>query len=72
VAAVWCSAVVAFEVRSDQDPPYTIAFASFAPLNADIFIADADGSNERALVSPPDLDSIVRGLRFGAIHDVSQ
>lgn len=31
--------------------PYTIAYATFAPLNTGIFIADADGSGERALVA---------------------
>jgi TolB protein len=56
VAAILCSTVVAFEVRPDQDPPYTIAFASFAPLDTDILIADADGSNARPLVPHPDLD----------------
>jgi Tol biopolymer transport system component len=30
---------------------YTIAFASFAPLNLDIFVADADGRNPRPLLS---------------------
>jgi TolB protein len=35
---------------------YTISFASFAPLNTDIFIADADGSNARPLLPHPDLD----------------
>jgi len=35
---------------------YAIAFASFAPLNADIFVADADGSNARPLVADRELD----------------
>jgi Tol biopolymer transport system component len=35
---------------------YTIAFKSFAPNNTDIFIADADGSNARALLPHPALD----------------
>ena len=35
---------------------YAIAFASFAPLNTDIFIADADGSNPKPLLAHPDLD----------------
>lgn len=36
--------------------PYTITFASFAPLNADVFIADADGRNARPLFADADLD----------------
>jgi TolB protein len=35
---------------------YTIAFASFAPLNDDIFIADAAGSNPKPLLPHPDQD----------------
>ncbi len=35
---------------------YGIAFASFAPLNTDIFIADADGSNARPFLADPELD----------------
>jgi TolB protein len=35
---------------------YTLAFASFAPLNADIFIADADGSNAEPLAPHEGLD----------------
>src|SRR6478672_4821455 len=35
---------------------YTLAFASFAPVNMDIFIADADGSNARALLPNPGQD----------------
>lgn len=37
--------------------PYTIAYATFAPLNTGIFIADADGSGERALVADPVFDA---------------
>ena len=33
-----------------------IAFASFAPLNTDIFIADADGSNAKSLIAHTELD----------------
>jgi len=40
-----------------QPPPaYTIAFKSFAPNNADIFIADADGTHARPLAPDPALD----------------
>ncbi|MCI0389437.1 MAG: hypothetical protein MOB07_11840 [Acidobacteria bacterium] len=35
---------------------YTIAFASFAPLNMDLFVADADGSNPKPLLAHPDQD----------------
>lgn len=37
--------------------PYTVAYASFGPLNSAIFIANADGSHERLLVTPSVLDS---------------
>ena len=44
----------------NSDQPRTevlgIAFASFAPLNTDIFIADANGNNARPLIATPDLD----------------
>lgn len=39
-----------------SEPHYTIAFASFAPLNTDIFVADADGSNPKPLLAHRDLD----------------
>ena len=37
-------------------PDYTIAFASFAPNNSDIFIADSDGSHARPLTPHPAAD----------------
>ena len=37
-------------------PAYTVAFTSFAPDNADIFIADGDGRHARALVPHPAQD----------------
>jgi Tol biopolymer transport system component len=43
--------------NSHESPRYEIAFASFAPLNTDIFIADGDGNNAKALFADPDLDS---------------
>ena len=43
-------------ISSDPAPNYSLAFAGFAPLNSDIFIADADGSDPRALLAHPDLD----------------
>ena len=44
--------------RADEQPApgYAIAFASFAPLNTDLFIAEADGRNARPLLPHPDLD----------------
>src|SRR5881394_3752618 len=36
--------------------PHRLTFASFAPLDTDLFIADADGSNARPLLPDPDLD----------------
>ena len=39
------------------DAPYTVAYASFGPLNSAIFIADADGGHERMLISPSARDS---------------
>lgn len=40
-----------------KEPQYEIAFASFAPLNSDLFIADADGGNARPFRPHPDSDS---------------
>ena len=40
------------------DSSYTIAFASFAPLNSEIVVADAEGGHPRVLVA-------------GAVHDVN-
>ena len=42
--------------KTDSSQIYTIAFASFAPLNTDLFIADADGTNPKPLLPNPDLD----------------
>jgi len=41
---------------SPGEPAYNIAFASFAPLNTDIFIADGYGRNAKPLIGHPDLD----------------
>jgi TolB protein len=38
------------------DERYTVAYASVAPLNTDIFIAAGDGSDARPLLAHPDLD----------------
>lgn len=48
-------------------PDYTIAFASFAPNNSDIFIADSDGSNARPLMPHPAVRYGVPELR---VHDI--
>ncbi|MEJ7829904.1 MAG: hypothetical protein WKF91_16975 [Segetibacter sp.] len=39
-----------------SEPTYHLAFASFGPLNTDIFIADADGSNARPFLPHSALD----------------
>ena len=39
-----------------SESKYQVAFASFAPLNTDIFVGDADGSNARPFLTHPDLD----------------
>lgn len=39
-----------------MDTNYTIAFASFAPLNTDLFTAAADGSDPQPLLPHPDSD----------------
>jgi Tol biopolymer transport system component len=40
----------------EAQPKYTIAYSGFAPLNTDIFIADADGSNPKPFLPGPALD----------------
>lgn len=47
VAACYCATICAQE---------TLAFSSFAPVNSDVFIADGDGRNARALAANPALD----------------
>jgi Tol biopolymer transport system component len=42
--------------ESPVTPEYRIAFASFAPLDTDIFIADADGGGARPFLAHSDLD----------------
>lgn len=41
---------------SPASAQHRIAFGSFAPVNADVFIAEGDGSNARALAPHPSLD----------------
>jgi TolB protein len=50
------SSVDGQETARKPERPSTIAFASFAPLNTDIFIAAADGSDAKPLLTHPDLD----------------
>ena len=38
------------------EPDYEIAFAKFAPMNTDIFVADADGANAKPLLADPESD----------------
>ena len=39
--------------NSHETARYEIALASFAPLNTDVFIADGDGNNPKALCADP-------------------
>jgi hypothetical protein len=49
------------------NPRYAVTFASFAPLNTDIFVADSDGSNPRALLANHALDYNASFSRDGAV-----
>ena len=51
--ALFCQAGVG---GTAPKPGYAVSFASFAPLNADIFVAEADGSNPRPLLAHPGPD----------------
>ncbi len=51
-----CAPFVASRAAT-SNPQYEIAFAGFAPLDTDIFMADADGSNAKPFLSHPDLDA---------------
>ena len=42
--------------QTARNLPYTVAYASFGPLNSAIYIADADGSHERMVVGGSALD----------------
>jgi Tol biopolymer transport system component len=42
--------------HSAAEGPYTVAYASFGPLNAAIYLANADGSDERMIVGGSVLD----------------
>ena len=49
--------VLSFQGVHARPTQYELAFASFAPLNTDVFIADGDGSNAKVIFANPDLDS---------------
>jgi Tol biopolymer transport system component len=46
----------AFGKQPQATETYTLSFASFAPMNTDVFIADGDGNNARPLFAHSDLD----------------
>ena len=55
--------IVSFNINSKNnnnklvaEPTYQLAFANLGPLNTDIFIANADGSNPHPLLAHPALD----------------
>jgi len=50
------SSVDGQDMTRKPELPSTIAFATFAPLDTDIFIAAADGSDAKPLLPHPDLD----------------
>ena len=58
MALSFCSAGYSQNItnRKAIEPNYQIAFASFAPLNTDIFVADADGKNAKPLLAHPNQD----------------
>ena len=49
-------AVGAAAQPAPKNRAYTVAYASFGPLNSAIYIADADGGHERMVVGGPALD----------------
>ncbi|HEY4213770.1 MAG TPA: hypothetical protein VGM84_20010 [Steroidobacteraceae bacterium] len=63
-AAVLALAFVAQGVRAQT--PYTIAYASFAPLHSEVFLADPDGSHPKVFASNPALQWNASFSRDGA------
>jgi TolB protein len=53
-----CSCGVLTPIRAQPiyQPRYTVAYSGFAPLNADIFIADVDGRNPKPFLAHPAQD----------------
>ena len=47
---------VGLVAQSDPTRPYTVAYASFGPLDSAIYVADADGRHERMLLGGSVLD----------------
>ena len=58
VSLVGLSVVLGVVVVAQPSPesPYTVAYASFGPLNSAIYVADADGSRERMVIGGSMLD----------------
>jgi TolB protein len=56
-AILTLAALVLSPLWSATQPAYTVSFGSSAPFDTDIFIADSNGRNARALVAHPGLDS---------------
>jgi Tol biopolymer transport system component len=56
-AVVFVCGAVAGAAPGRHDALYTIAYASFGPLNTAVFVANADGTGERILLPNPVLDS---------------
>lgn len=56
--ALGLSVVCALVTTNQSAPtePYSVAYASFGPLNSAIHVADADGSHERLLIGGSQLD----------------
>ena len=48
--------IAAPNTAAKDEPNYQIAFAKFAPMNTDIFTADANGSNAKLLLAHPESD----------------
>ncbi|HEY5756626.1 MAG TPA: hypothetical protein VIU34_12435, partial [Steroidobacter sp.] len=44
----------AFGKQPQATETYTLSFASFAPMNTDVFIADGNGNNARPLFAHAD------------------
>lgn len=57
VAGALVSCAVALTAQTGAQAPYTIAYASFGPINTAVFVANADGTQERMLAGDPALDS---------------
>src|SRR4029453_1434756 len=51
-----CSPAGSQNPRPTPGERYTVAFASVAPLDTDLFIAAGDGSDARTFLAHPDLD----------------